>query len=369
MEATATAPVVPLVHDARETLSERLYESLLGGMELLTVHIGLSTGLYATLAQGPLTTEELSRQVGLDQRYVREWAEQQAATELIEVDNPAVAADERRYSLCGPYAEVLLDPTSPYYMAPAGRFVVGLGRATPAVVDAFTTGEGVPYADYGADIREGIAAFNRPMVTAELADIWMPATGDVHRTLLQAEAPRILDVGCGLGWTSVALARAYPQAVIRGIDLDAASVAEARRVAAEAGVADRVTFTLADATTFEPAETFDLVTCFETLHDMGDPVGALRAARRVLAPGGQVLIGDDRGAEQFTVPADPFERLAYAFSVLHCVPATRAEHAVIAHGTVVRPSDALGWIAEAGFARGEVLDIDNEMWRFYLATP
>lgn len=355
--------------DAREALSERLFESLLGGMELLTVQVGLSTGLYARLAEGPATPAELSRRTGLDERYVREWAEQQAATELIDVDDAAAEADARRYRLSAPHAEVLLDPTSLHHLAPAAPLMVSLGRCTPAVVEAFATGGGVAYADYGAEIRQGIAGFNRPMVTAELGDVWMPATGHVHQALLEAEAPRILDLGCGLGWSSVALARTYPHAVVRGVDLDPDSVAEARTIAAEAGVADRVSFTLADARSFEPAETFDLVTCFETLHDMGDPVGALRTARRVLAPGGHVLIGDDLGAEQFTVAADPFERLAYAFSVLHCLPATRAEDPVHAHGTVVRPGDALGWIADAGFSHGEVLDIDNEMWGFYLATP
>lgn len=354
--------------DAREVLAERLVDGLLAGMEVLTVHVGVQTGLYRLLADGPRTAADAADATGLDSRYVREWLEQQAAAELVDVDGVTAAAEQRRYSLCEPHAEVLLDDVSPFHAGAVAPFLVSLGRSTPDVVDAFRDGGGVPYADYGTEVREAIAAFNRPMVTSDLANTWLPATGAVHRAIADAAAPRILDLGCGVGWTSIELARAYPHAVVRGVDLDADSVASARKHAAEAGVADRVSFALADAATFDADEPFDLVTCFETLHDMGDPVGTLRTARRLLRPGGAVLIGDDRGAEAFEVPAEPYERLLYAFSVLHCLPATRAEDPVHAHGTVVRPDDMLGWIADAGFDHGEVLPIDNDLWRFYLAT-
>ena len=365
---TTTAPA-PTDQDQREVLAGRLFEGMLGALELLTVHVGVATGLYEALADGGGTVGELAARCGLDTRHVREWLEQQATTELVDVDDPEAPAHVRRYSLPASHAEVLLDPVSPFHAAPGAAMLVGMGGVMRDLVDSFRTGAGVPFAAYGAEIREGIAAFNRPTIEADLAATWLPATGEVHRTLLSTAAPRILDLGCGMGRTTIELARAYPHAVVRGVDLDAESIAGARAAAAEAGVADRVSFTLADAATFEAPERFDLVTCIEVLHDMADPVPGLRTAHRLLAPGGHVLVVEDRGAEAFTVPGTWEERFLYAASALHCVPAARAEGGVEPHGTVVRPADALGWIEQAGFAHGEVLDVDDPFWRVYLATP
>jgi 2-polyprenyl-3-methyl-5-hydroxy-6-metoxy-1,4-benzoquinol methylase len=161
------------------------------------------------------------------------------------------------------------------------------------------------------------------------------------------------------------MARAYPAVTVRGVDLDPASVAEARRTAAAAGVADRVAFTVGDAAHLDEGP-FDLVTIFEALHDMADPVGALRAVRARLAPGGAVFIADDRAAETFTADADPVERLVYAFSVLHCLPATRAENGPTAHGTALRPATLHAWAAEAGFGESAEVPIAHDFFRFYL---
>lgn len=180
---------------------------------------------------------------------------------------------------------------------------------------------------------------------------------------LRAPGARVLDLGCGLGHSSVALARAYPKVTVCGVDLDEASIVEARRTAAEAGVADRVTFRAQDASA--AAGPADLVTIFEALHDMGDPVAVLAAARSALRPGGSVFIGDERVADEFTAPAGPIERLQYAFSVLHCLPATRAENPAGANGTVLRAPTVLRWAQNAGFTRPEVLTIANDFWRFY----
>lgn len=353
--------------DTREVLSGRLFDSLIGGMELLTVDVGLSTGLYAALAEHDATAAELATRSGLDARYVREWVEQQAAASLIQVDDAALAPGERRYRLDDGHAEVLLDPTSPYHLAPAGMLLVGLGRTTPDVREAFVSGDGVAYSAYGDEIREGIAGFNRPMIVGEMADVWLPAMGDAHAEFAASDTLRVIDVGCGVGWSTIALAMAYPHAEVRGVDLDPASVAAARENAASSGVADRVGFTLADAATFEPDGRADLVTCFETVHDMADPVAALRMARGALRDGGHLLVADERAADEFSAPADEMERFLHAFSVLHCLPATRAEPGPVAHGTMARSADVLGWFEAAGFTETRVLDIDNDMWRFYVA--
>jgi ubiquinone/menaquinone biosynthesis C-methylase UbiE len=175
----------------------------------------------------------------------------------------------------------------------------------------------------------------------------------------------VLDLGCGLGASTVALASAYPRAVVLGVDLDEASVAGDRAAAAEAGVADRVSFVVGDAARLASEAPFDLVTVFEALHDMGDPVGALRATRALLAEGGSVLVADERVADVFTAPGDATERLMYGWSILHCLPATLAEDPVEATGTVLRAPTLAHWAAAAGFAGFEVLAIDNPFWRFY----
>jgi hypothetical protein len=128
-------------------------------------------------------------------------------------------------------------------------------------------------------------------------------------------------------------------------------------------VADRVTFGLGDAAALEGS--YDLVTIFEALHDMADPIGVLTSARSVLAEGGSVFIADERVEDTFTAPAGEIERLQYAFSVLHCLPATRAEGGDTAHGTILRAPTLLAWARTAGFAHAEVLDIPNDFWRFY----
>ena len=337
-------------------LAERLLGALIGAAELLTIELGRQLGLYAALRESPQTPATLAKEAGVDERYAREWLEQQAAAGLLSWTGTA-------FSLPPATAAVLLDETGPDYLGTAGQFILGLGQVTPEVIAAYRTGAGVSYADYGAYIRHGIAAFNRPMFTTLLTARWLPGIPGTDERLRTGGS--ILDLGCGLGHSSVAMALAYPASTVRGVDLDPASVREARQVAARAGVADRVSFSAGDAAT--PADgPYDLVTIFEALHDMSDPVAVLAAARAALAPGGAVFIGDERVADTFAPPTGELERLQYAFSVLHCLPATRHESDAVANGTVLRAPTLLAWARSAGFTRPEVLDVENDFWRFYL---
>jgi SAM-dependent methyltransferase len=244
-------------------------------------------------------------------------------------------------------------------------FMAGIAGTMPALEAAFRTGGGVPYAAYGADTRDAIAGLNRPMYRGDLAKEWLVALPDVQARLTAGGA-RVLDLGCGEGWSSVALAEAFPDIRVDGVDLDEPSLVEARRAALRAGVADRVTFTAADARAAGgTTDGYDLICVFEALHDMADPVSVLAAAKERLAPGGAVLIADEKVAETFTAPGDEVERLNYAFSVTHCLPATRAEGAVEEAGTVLRPATVRGYAERAGFARFEVLPVEHDLWRFY----
>jgi ubiquinone/menaquinone biosynthesis C-methylase UbiE len=351
--------------DAREVLAGRLVDGLTGAMETFWVYLGVELGLYRALNDlGEATEAEVADHAGVNPRYAREWLEQQAVAGYLACDDPSLPAAQRRYRLPDGHAEVLVDADSPWYVAPLALTLAGAARVLPQLVQAYRGGGGVPYADYGREMREGIAAANRPMFLHELASSWLPAMPDLDRRLGSAPA-QVLDLGCGLGASSVALARAYPRATILGVDLDIASVAQAQAAAAEAGVADRVTFVVGDATRLASEATFDLVTIFEALHDMSDPVGALRAARERLAEEGSVLVADERVADTFTAPGDATERLMYGWSILHCLPASLAEDPVQANGTVLRAPTLARWATEAGFTDIEVLAIHNPFWRFY----
>ena len=276
--------------------------------------------------------------------------------------------DERRYSLSPGHAEVLVDGDSLSYMAPVALGVVSVAQTLPRVLDAFRTGEGVPFDAYGADVRHFISRINRPMFLWLLASEWFPKVpGLVER--LRGEPPaRVADVGCGTGWSSIAIALGFPSVEVVGLDLDKASVAEATGNAEASGVADRVRFEVRDAADPSLAGRFDLVCAFETIHDMCDPVGALRAMRSLRAKGATVLVADERVADHFTVDTDDVERFQFGWSALHCLPTALTAPPAAGTGTIMRTPILRGYALEAGFTDVEVLAIENDFWRFYLLS-
>ncbi|MGQ0630338.1 MAG: class I SAM-dependent methyltransferase [Sporichthyaceae bacterium] len=363
---TATVPTLPEADEARrDALVERLFEATIGTLEMFSVHLGSRLGLYTTLRDlGAVTADQLAAKTRLDERYLREWLEQQAVAGILDVDDAAAAQSERRFSLSRAHAAVLADPADPAHVAPFAPMLVGIAGALPAVVDAFRTGAGVPFAAYGPDMREGQAAINRPAFSTEMAD-WLGSIPAVHARLGLPGA-RVADLGCGHGWSSLAIARAYPTVTVDGIDLDSASIAAAAPQASAPDVAGRLTFALRDAGSLTDGDPYDLVTIFEALHDMARPVEVLAAARAALAPDGAVLVVDERVADTFTAPGDAVERMMFGWSVSHCLPASRAETPSAALGTALRTSTALDLAAQAGFAQAEVLPIENDFFRFYL---
>ncbi|KAB2343709.1 class I SAM-dependent methyltransferase [Actinomadura rudentiformis] len=350
-----------------EELTERLLEDSVTAMEMLSVALGIRLGLYKALAGEAADARALAKATGVHPRYAREWLEQQGASGLL-----TVAADDedpyaRVFSLPADVAEALLNGDSPFFVGPLPGFVASIAEVLPQVADAFGSGGGVPYAAYGEDTRHGIGALNRPAFRAGVAD-WIAGMPDIAARL-DGDGARVLDLGCGTGWSSIALAEAFPAVSVHGIDLDEASIAEASGHAAEQGLADRVTFALGDAAKPGVGGRYDLVCVFEALHDMADPVAALRSARDLLTPGGAVLIGDEKVAEHFTAPGDLLERMNYAFSVLHCLPATRAEGAAVEAGTVLRPGTVRSYADQSGYAGCAELPIDHDLWRFYRLDP
>jgi 2-polyprenyl-3-methyl-5-hydroxy-6-metoxy-1,4-benzoquinol methylase len=346
---------------ARDALVERLFEGVLGMTDVYTVYLGDRLGLYEALANGASSEAEIAAATGTNRRYLREWLEQQAVTGLIEVDDPSKPADERRYRLPDGHAEVLVDRDSPSYMAAFARMMAGIARPLPRVIEAFRTGDGIPYADFDADFLEGQGDMNRVQFVNFLASDWMPKLTDVHERL-QAGG-RIADVACGTGWSTIALARAYPNAEVHGLDLDEASIALARENATKEGM--DVRFEVRDAADPGLSGRYDLVTCFEAVHDMARPVESLRGMRSLLADGGVLLVADENVAERFTAPGDEVERVMYGFSLFHCLAVGLEEQPSAATGTAMRPDTLREYASQAGFTGFEVLPIENDFWRFY----
>lgn len=355
----------PIGTERAEALATRLFTQLTGGFELLSVHLGVELGLYRALADlgGTSTSGDLAERAGVHPRYAQEWCEQQAAAGYLDLRH---GDGGPRFVLPAEHYEVLLDPVSALHAAPAATAFAGIAGVLSPLLEAYRTGGGVPYAAFGRELRHGIGAMNRPMFVHDLAGSWLPAMPDVHAALLAGA--QVLDVGCGTGASSIALATSYPQATVHGIDLDAASIADSVAGADAAGLGDRIGFEVRDAAELTGEPRYDLITMFETLHDMGDPVGALRAARAVLRPDGSIFVADEHTEEALRSPAGDVERMLYGWSVLHCLPATMAENPRVAAGTVLRAQTVRAFADEAGLSV-EVLPIDNDFWRFYRLRP
>ncbi len=352
-----------------EALAERLFGATIATLELASVHLGGRLGLYRSLAdKGDATSAELAARTGTAERYIREWLEQQAVAGFLTVDDPRAASGDRRYGLPDEHRAVLVDEEDLSFLTPLATLAIGATRPMDALLTAYRTGGGVPYEDYGADAREGIEGINRPMFLHQLAG-WIGSIPEVDVRLRAQPPARVADLACGSGWSSIALARAYPDIAVDAIDIDVASIEAATVNVAAAGLTDRVCPRVHDASDAGLTGSYDLVTVFEALHDMNHPVDALRTARALLADGGCVVLADERVAEQFTAPGDEIERFNYGWSVLHCLPVGMLDADSAGTGTVIRPDTVRAYATEAGFARVDVLPIEHDFWRFYRLTP
>jgi 2-polyprenyl-3-methyl-5-hydroxy-6-metoxy-1,4-benzoquinol methylase len=363
--ATTVAPT-QTQEEQRDALVGRLLQSFQGAADIVAVYLGDRLGYYSALAaEGPATSVELAARTRTNERYTREWLEQQAATAVIDVDAVDKDAKERRYSLPEGHAQVLADADSLFSMTALAQSFAAAARKTEELVNAYRTGGGVSWADFGPEMRESQAAFNKPLFLKQLAQEVIPAIPDINDRLLADPAARVADIACGAGWSSIAIAKGYPKVRVDGFDLDGPSIEMARDNARKAGVVDRVHFEARDAGDGKLAERYDLVTIFEAVHDMSQPVDVLRTARKILAPGGIVLVVDERTAERFTAPGDDLDRLFYGFSLLVCLPDGMSRQPSAGTGTVMRPATLRGYAQEAGFRDIEILAPEPGLFRFY----
>ena len=349
-----------------EALAGRVFESVLATIDLTSIYIGDRLGYYQALAgMDDATSIELAERTGTHERYAREWLEQQAVTGILDVVDTGDPRT-RRYILPAGHDEALTNRDSLAYVAPLASQFLGMVRPISALLDAYRTGGGVPFEDYGDDMRNGLAEANRVMFIHLLAQDWIPAMPDIHERLLNGA--RVADIGCGIGWSSIAIAQGYPAVQVDGFDLDTASIEDARANAAELGVSDRANFQVRDASDPDLAGSYDFACAFECIHDMADPVAALTAMRRMVGAGGTVLIGDERVADTFTAPGDGVERLMYGASITHCLAVGMTGEHSACTGTVMRADTFRRYANQAGFQSVEILPIENDFWRFYRLT-
>lgn len=349
---------------AIDAFTERLFNALLATVDLQSIYLGDRLGFYRALAgENGLTSAELAARTSTAERYAREWLEQQAVTGILTASDDADPTT-RRYTLPEAHIEPLTDVLSPRHLVPHARLVIGLGKQMDALAEAYRSGGGVSWAQHGDDVREGQGAANRPLFLGALTREHLPSIPDVDATL--RAGGRVAEIGCGVGWAAIGIALAYPAVTVDAFDVDQPAVEAARRNAVDAGVADRVRFHPVDAATLaDNGERYDAVFAFECIHDLADPVGVLTTMRRLAGADGAVFVMDERVAEAFTAPGDEVERLMYGYSIICCLPDALSQHPSAATGTVMRPETLRGYATRAGFADIEILDIDDEFFRFY----
>lgn len=348
----------------REAFATRMNDAVGGAFDVAAAYLGLQLGYYRSLSDdGPATAAELARRTGTNERLVREWLEQQAATAILEASREV---DTWRFALPAEHGQVLLDPDALDGVGAVVQIQLACLTLVPRLRESFRSGVGIPFADFGVDMIEGQASSTRPVFAAELGS-WFSAIPDISARLTSGSA-RVLDIGCGIGWSSVLMAKAYPTIRVDGVDLDPASIDIARVNAEAEGVTDRVHFEVRDAGSLAGAG-YDAATMFEMLHDLSRPIEVLRAAREALAPGGAVLVADELCADEFTGAADEVDQRHYGWSVLHCLPASMTERDSAATGTLIRPATVRSYAEQAGFASVEILPVESVAFRLYLLRP
>lgn len=351
------------IHSA-DDLAERVFDAALGTFDVFSIYVGDRLSYYKILGEhGPMTTHELAEMAGTEERYTREWLEQQAVSSFVFVAEMSDDGRSRRFALPEQYAVVLTDELSLSYLAPLARMIAAAGMKLSAVVDAHRNGGGVSWDEFGTDMRESQADMNRPFFLSLLAQEWFAGVPELANRL--SSGARVADIGCGFGWSSIGLAVGYDSVTVDGFDLDEPSVADARIHAVEAGVDDRVAFHAIDAGDPSVEGDYDVVAAFECIHDMPDPVSTLATMHRIAADDGIVVVMDEKVSEAFHPDADEVEQLMYGFSNFICLPDGMAHLHSAGTGTVMRPDTLREYAREAGFSDIEIMPIETDMWRFY----
>jgi SAM-dependent methyltransferase len=309
-----------------------------GAASLILAYIGDKLGLYKAMRDfgKPISSEELASFTGTSERYIREWLANQAAGGYLTYD-----ASSQKYILPPEYAEALINEDSPTYVAGGFQVMMSLCRDEAKFLNVFKTGKGIAWGDHDKDLYQGTERFFKPLYTANLVSSWIPAldNGKVEEKL-KKQHQKVADIGCGHGISTILMAKAYPNSKFYGFDNHTASIEYARKKAKEESLGqDRIQFEVASSTDFPLAEdkddangssggsTYDLITFFDCLHDMGDPQGAAtRALKTLTKPDGTVMIVEPFANDKLEDNLNPVGRLLYAASTMVCIPASLSQN-------------------------------------------
>ncbi len=312
-------------------------------MHAATIVVGDQLGLYKRLADGPADAETLARLTETDPRYLREWLSAQAASGYVEYD-PA----SRRFSLSEEQAMALAQEGSPAFIPGAFQVAIAQFKAIPKMMQAMRTGLGLGWHEHDVSLFHGTERFFRPGYAANLVSHWIPTLEGVDARLKAGAT--VADVGCGHGASTVIMAQAYPASKFFGFDYHAPSIEHARNAAKKAGVQDRVSFEVAKAKDY-PGKAYDLVTVFDCLHDMGDPVGAAAHVRASLKPDGTWLIVEPFANDRLEDNLNPVGRVYYSASTFICTPASRSQEVGACLGAQAGETRLRDVVTKGGFSR------------------
>jgi SAM-dependent methyltransferase len=340
---------MPIDEKKLEAFMGQAFSDLGAAISGLMVYIGDELGLYKAMAgAGQLTSAQVAERTGCDERYVREWLNNQAAGGYVTYD-PSTPA----YELPDEQAMALADDDSPMFLPGGFAGICAAWVGAPKYIEAFRTGKGVGWHEQDTRLFRGTERFFRPGYKAHLVEEWIPALDGVDDKL--RAGAKVADIGCGHGASTVLLAQSYPTSTFVGFDYHASSVDTARTRAAESGVADRVSFQVASAKDY-PGSGYDLIAFFDCLHDMGDPEGALRHTRTAIADDGTVLLVEPFAGDRIEDNLNPVGRAFYGFSTAICTMASKAQEVGLALG------------AQAGEARWRDIFDSTGFTRFRRAT-
>lgn len=322
----------------------RVLGDLGAAMSTALVVLGDKLGLYKALDKhGPMTSEGLATATGTHERYVREWLANQAAGGYLTYD-PA----NNTFYLPPEHAAMLADETSPLFIHGAFQLVEAAMADEPKIAQAFKSGCGVGWHEHDVRLYEGTERFFRPGYNAHLLSEWIPACEGLDAKL--RHGAKVADIGCGLGASTILMAQAYPNSRFYGFDYHPLSIERAKERAKAAGVADRVVFEIASAKEL-PGDNYDLVTFFDCLHDMGDPVGAAASIRKHLAPDGTWMLVEPFAGDKLEDNLNPVGRIFYGASTLLCVPASLSQEVGTGLGAQAGERRIQQVVEKAGFAR------------------
>jgi SAM-dependent methyltransferase len=327
-----------------EAFVYRILDEVGAAMNVPLTVIGFRLGLYKAMADGePVTPQELAEKTGSHERYIREWLAGQAAGDYVEYD-----PQTETYRLPAEHAIVLADESHPFYQEGMFQSASAAIAAQDLVAERFVTGDGLGWHEHHHDLFDGTAQVFGVAYRTLLVQEWIPALDGVEAKLERGAL--VADVGCGHGISTILMAEAYPQSTFVGFDYHAGSIEKARHLAAMAGVEDRVRFEVATATDF-PGWGYDLVACFDALHDMGDPAAAARHIWSALAEDGRWMIVEPAAGDAVEENFNPLGRIRYGFSTLVCTPGSLSQPGRAGLGTLAGERRLAEVIRSGGFSQ------------------